>query len=424
MATAELKAVITAEDRASPKLRSFGAEVGKIAVGVGLGTIAVNGLRAGFKFLTNEATSSIKAFQEQENALAQLDAVLKSTGGAAGLTRKELEDMATQLQKQTTFADEAINKGQAMLLTFTKIGKEIFPQATETILNMSQALGQDLQSSAIQLGKALNDPIQGVTALRRVGVSFNDQQQETIKNLVEQGNLMAAQKLILQELAVEFGGSATAAAQTYQGRMLQLNNSIGDMKEKIGEAILKGIEPFVQKIVAFVNSPEGQNFANKITESITQFFNFIQKNQAFIMGFFQGLGWVISVSAKQLAWVIDLFTKLSTAIGNALFKIGEFANKARNTPIIGSIFGKLAGFLGFADGGTFTGNKPMIVGERGPELMVPRSGGMVIPNDKLGGMGSVEINFHGGVSLASNLDVEQFAAMLGRQVALARNGGV
>lgn len=173
---------------------------------------------------------------EQEKALAQLNATLKSTGGAAGLTADDLTKLATGMQDLTTFGDEAVLSAEALLLTFTKIGGDIFPQATETILDMSTALGQDLKSSAVQLGKALQDPVLGITALRRVGVNFSDAQKDVIKRLVETGKLAEAQKLILQELQVEFGGSARAARDTLGGALQALGNAWGDLFELQGPA--------------------------------------------------------------------------------------------------------------------------------------------------------------------------------------------
>jgi phage-related minor tail protein len=106
-------------------------------------------------------------------------------------------------------------------------GNDIFDQATGIITDMSVALGQDTSSSAIQLGKALNDPIKGVTALQRVGVSFTASQKEQITTLVESGKTLDAQKLILAELGKEFGGAAEAAA-TPLGKLQQ---RIGDLAE-------------------------------------------------------------------------------------------------------------------------------------------------------------------------------------------------
>jgi len=207
----------------------------KMAVGLG-GVIA---LRSAMRTLSNFMGDCITAAGDQESAMAQLDAVIKSTGGAAGLTNTQLATMAANLQAVTTYGDETIIKAESLLLTFTKIGKEVFPDALETVLDMSSALGQDLKASAIQLGKALNEPIEGVTALRRVGVSLNDQQQEMVKTLVESGDMLGAQKLILAELKTEFGGVARAMGETFTGRISTLENYFGDLKEQIGETIIK-----------------------------------------------------------------------------------------------------------------------------------------------------------------------------------------
>lgn len=250
MADAQIKAVITAEDKASSVLRDFGKSVDN---GV---TNALEGARAGSFALLGGLTAlaggaylTVKAFSESENMAAQLDAVLKSTGGAAGVTRDEALSLSQALQSQTTFSDEAVLSAENLLLTFTSIGKDIFPQATQTVLDMSIALGQDTKSSAIQLGKALQDPILGVTALRRVGVNFSEAQQDVIKNLAETGRSAEAQQLILQELNKEFGGSATAAAATFTGQLKQLWNMINDVMEIIGKIIADAIRPFIQSLM-------------------------------------------------------------------------------------------------------------------------------------------------------------------------------
>jgi phage-related minor tail protein len=137
---------------------------------------------------------------EAEKVQAQLAAALKSTGGAAGLTQEQLNDMAGALQKTTTFADDTISSAQALLLTFTKIGGDIFPEAIEAALDMSTALGTDLTSATQQLGKALNDPIKGISALGRAGVQFTEDQKGMIESLVDAGRVAEAQTIILGEL--------------------------------------------------------------------------------------------------------------------------------------------------------------------------------------------------------------------------------
>lgn len=241
-------------DHASNGTNKLGALAGGIEK---FGKVALIGLSAAGVAAAAFGGLSVKAFSESEDVMKQTEAVLKSTGNAAGVTADEVANLASELQKTTKFSDETIQSGENLLLTFTSIGKDIFPQATETMLNMSQALGQDTKSSAIQLGKALQDPINGVTALRRVGVNFNDAQQETIANLVNTGKSAEAQKLILAELTKEFGGSAKAAGETFSGKLVILKNKFSDLQEGIGKAVLNGITPFLDKFMDWVDSVGG-----------------------------------------------------------------------------------------------------------------------------------------------------------------------
>lgn len=225
------------------------------------------GAVAGFSAL------SVKAFTEAENAMTQTEAVLKSTGGVAGVTAEQVSELASSLQSVTAFADETIQSGQNILLTFTNIGKNIFPQATEVMLDMSQALGQDVKSSAIQLGKALQDPILGVTALRRVGVNFTESQQDMIKSLVESGRTLEAQKMILKELQIEFGGSAKAAGTTFAGKLAILKNRLGDIQEVVGKLLTDAITPAVSAFADFVTKVDWEQVITRSKDSIVAFKN-------------------------------------------------------------------------------------------------------------------------------------------------------
>src|SRR4051812_20995055 len=185
-----------------------GRVFGGLAKGAGLltGALGVGGL-------TSAAKASFDEMAQGQRVAAQTAAVLKSTRGAANVTAGDVDKLATSLMNKSGVDDEAIKSGENLLLTFTNIrngvgkGNRIFDQATGTILDMSTALGQDTKSSAIQLGKALNDPVKGITALQRVGVSFTKGQKDQITQMVKTGDTMGAQKLILRELNKEFGGS-------------------------------------------------------------------------------------------------------------------------------------------------------------------------------------------------------------------------
>lgn len=181
----------------------------------------------------------------QEQAMAQLEAGVRSTGGAAGRSAAQLAEFAGELQTLTTYGDEAIMPMQAILLTFTKIGGSVMDDATRAVLDMSARLGTDLKSAAIQVGKALNDPILGVTSLSRAGVQFSQAQRDVIKSLVQTGQTAEAQRLILRELETQFSGSAVAARQTLGGAITALGNIIGDqleLKKNLTEPLREFIE--------------------------------------------------------------------------------------------------------------------------------------------------------------------------------------
>lgn len=177
------------------------------------------------------------AMQAQEG-VAQLDAVLKSTGGSAGVTKEQVLDLSNSIAGLSTYEDDAILEGENLLLTFTNIGSKTFPMATQAMVDMAAAMKTDVKSGAIQLGKALNDPIKGVGALSEVGVTFTDEQKKMIETLVKTGDMAGAQTIILNELNREFGGSAQAQLSTTSGKWKLFTNNLKNAGETIAGALL------------------------------------------------------------------------------------------------------------------------------------------------------------------------------------------
>lgn len=192
---------------------------------------------------------------EAERAQRQLDTVLKSTGNTVGYTTDQLVAMAQALQDVTTFDDEAIQSSQALLLTFKSIGGDVFPKALKSILDVSTAMNTDLNGATIQIGKALNDPIAGLSALSRVGIQFTADQKEMIKGFVETNDIASAQTIILKELESQFGGSAEAARGTLGGALTSLQNAFGDLFEATGPESEK-LRQEVEKLVSAISDPQ------------------------------------------------------------------------------------------------------------------------------------------------------------------------
>jgi hypothetical protein len=267
-------------DQLSASHRSLGSAYKVAATGLAALGISV-GIAAGLRKVYEETA-------ESEAAIAQLNATLKSTGGAAGLTSEQLIKTANALQATTTYSDEAVLGAQSLLLTIKDIKSDNFDRTTQAVLDMSTALKTDLKSSALLAGKALNDPVKGLSALSQSGIQFTADQKETIKALVEMGDKAGAQTIILKELESQFGGSAAAARDTLGGALEALKNSFGELFE--------------------LDSAE----SGKITASINDLNRSISDPQfkAGIDNLVAGLLSVVSASAQALGGLTSLGEKL------------------------------------------------------------------------------------------------------------------
>ncbi len=210
-------------------------------------------------------STAIPAARESAEAVGQVEAALRSMGPAAGFTSQQLQDMAGQLQSISTFDDDDIlRKVTANMLTFGNVAGEQFDRAQRAAVDLSARMGTDLQSSALMLGKALNDPAKGLSALRRVGIQFTAQQQEQIKAMAAAGDAAGAQSIMLNELERQFGGSAQALRDATPGA--DMIDQWRQFQETIGELALKILPPLTAIAASVLSafnglSPEMQAMA-------------------------------------------------------------------------------------------------------------------------------------------------------------------
>lgn len=243
-----------------------------------LGFTGALGLAGAFKVAYTEARES----QKVNRATA---AVLHSTGGAANISAKGVDHLATRLSNLSGIDDEVVAKSENMLLTFRNIrneggrGGDIFDQTAKAAVNMSaafEAAGKSLSptDAALQLGKAINDPIKGMTRLQRVGVTFSDQQVELVKRLQESGDMMGAQRVILRELRKEFGGQAKSQADP----ITRMSTTFHNLAENIGALFLPAIDRFANRMsklgrdLQAIWGQKGVSVGDKIRESLMQAF--------------------------------------------------------------------------------------------------------------------------------------------------------
>lgn len=224
-----------------------GGLAGKFAMlrDVMLGPIAVaKEIMGAFSALKAKTDEMENAYAAQADALALLNNTLRSTGAGAWTTSEHLQDVAASLQSVTKFGDENIERMQAVLLGFRNIQGVNFDHATEAILDMATVMDMDLTSAAQAVGKALDNPIEGIDSLSRQGFKFTAQEKEMLKTLVESGKIMEAQSIILAELDKTYGGAARSVGELDVNLREKLKNAIGDVNEEIGRSISRGLAPF------------------------------------------------------------------------------------------------------------------------------------------------------------------------------------
>ena len=212
---------------------------------VAVGAIAAVGVGRMLGSAISEAGESRRIARITEQSI-------KTTGRAANISAGQIGSMSEELGVMSGVDDEVIQQGANLLLTFKRVrneagkGADIFNRATKAGLDMAaQGFGTP-ETNAKQLGKALQDPLKGLTALGRAGVTFTEDQKEQIKTLVETGDLLGAQKIILDEVEGQVGGAAKASADP----LARLSVVTGNLKEQLGTALL----PVVDRVASFLGT--------------------------------------------------------------------------------------------------------------------------------------------------------------------------
>ena len=201
---------------------------GLSSIGTGLSSLRGHflALSAAVAGLTAFLVSSVKAYLEQENANEKLNQALKNQGVFTEQTARELQNYAAELQKTTTFQDEVIVETEALLTTFGLAGKTL-KDATKLSLDLSVALGIDLKSAAMLLGKSISGE----------SVSFG-KFKLAISETTPRAERLA---LVMEQLNQKVGGQAEARLSTTSGQIENFSNRVGDLKERIGALLIPAL---------------------------------------------------------------------------------------------------------------------------------------------------------------------------------------
>jgi hypothetical protein len=209
---------------------------------------------------------------------------------------------------------ELIKETQGVLLSFKQVGASgdevggVFDRATKAAFDMAAVLGTDAKGSAIQLGKALENPIKGVNALARAGTTFTDQQKEQIRTLVESGDMLAAQTLILDEVESQYGGAAEAAAVGSAKMAL----AFGQIQDALGAALAPAFEKFTTYFINDVVPPLTKFFEQDFPRIIQELKPLAEDVMTFFGDIGEGLKDFLNIDADTslLVGILDKFNEI------------------------------------------------------------------------------------------------------------------
>jgi len=248
----ELKIKISAQDKASPKLKLVGKELGNVSEKSEKAGVSLKGMGVAFAAVTAAAgvvalaiKKAVDAFAIQELAVQRVSSALQIAGVSSAAYTQRLVDQAGALQQVTRFGDETILEMQSFLITFGLLGKEL-EETTKLTIDMSVALGVDLKASALLMGKAFTGEI---SSLSRYGIKIKE-------GLAESEKFNA----VLDVLRNTMGGRARAEAGTVSGATDQMTNAIGDFIEEVGKAVVANT-PWIDSLKALKFAAERATLA-------------------------------------------------------------------------------------------------------------------------------------------------------------------
>ena len=215
------------------RITSLGTIIGNVGLKVAAITVGIAALTFGLRAIVGTVSRA-------EVQFAKLNAILRATGDASGLTITEIEELSREIGIQTLASTQKVRDAAGILLTFKSITGDTFRNALRLTQDLAQVGFGDVKQGAIQLGKALEEPIVGLGALRRVGVSFTEEQKKLIKSLENTGQRAKAQDLILGALNKQVGGAGVKSAQGLAGALDSVSEkfTIFIEKSKIGRAVV------------------------------------------------------------------------------------------------------------------------------------------------------------------------------------------
>jgi hypothetical protein len=385
-------------DAATRKSQDFAKKVDRAGKAAGRAFVGIAG----------GAILAAKGLEEAEIASAKLNNVLTSMGFEDSV--KRVDAYAESLQNLTAVDADVIKATQTKLATFANLTKTVdtaggaFDRATVAALDLAAAGFGSAETNAVQLGKALEDPIKGITALARSGVTFTAQEKEKIKVLVESGELLEAQNMVLGAIEKQVGGTAAASASSFDKIKLALDG----VADAIGTGILPLIEMLTPKLQAFSAwAAENSKLLSTVVLVVGALtgalytLSLIIKAVTIVQTVFNAvmllnpIGLVVlAVAALAAGFVlaykkIEPFRDLVNSIFQAIKNVGSAIAASKFATVLSGLIGRLPGM---AAGGSVMAGQAVRVGEFGSEVFIPSGSGSIRPDRSNGGGNTFILN--------------------------------
>jgi phage-related protein len=313
-------------------------------IATAFGTALTGSITAATGALTGFLSGTISAASEAALADRRMTQIASSMGileSVLGGSTQRLSDFAQEMQDTTGVSDEVIKQGQALLLTFANVASSagqvggMFDRATQASVDLAAAGFGSVDSNAKQLGKALQDPIKGITALTRSGVTFTAAEKEKIKTLVESGKTLEAQEMIMKAVEMQVGGTAAATATGAQ----KMKAAMDDLQEAIGTAIFPVVDTMANQLIPVIQSLQAPlaTVAAAVGGAMTQAFNALAPVLPVLA---TAIGQIVQVIAGALGPAIAALAPAFIPIIEAFQYIA-----AQVGPLLTTLLGKVAQVL-------------------------------------------------------------------------------
>ncbi|HBO3198674.1 TPA: phage tail length tape measure family protein [Pseudomonas aeruginosa] len=283
-------------------------KLGEVAAG------ALSGITVGAVF-----GAVIRNTKQMEKEQAQLEAVLRSTGESAGFSREQLNEMASSMERTSTVSAGEINQAQTNLLAFTGIVGEQFPRALQSAIDMAARTGTTVTSAAETIGRALDVPSKGLTALSKQGFRFTEEQKKAAEQLEATGRTAEAQGIILKALEESYGGAAAASRDTFGGALMALQNTIDGLLTG-SEGSLDGAKVAIDDLNRALSDPATAESVSKLIDLLAQGASTVVDSLPFLIDAGDGVVRVFSIAADALVGVFATATMHAQGLAASMFE--------------------------------------------------------------------------------------------------------